>query len=52
MKVNKTLITIGVIALLSVVAVCFYALTQFAQEKYSIVLKDSSLDVVDFSIDD
>ena len=35
-----------------VLAICYYALMQFAQEKYSIVLKDSSLEIVDFSIED
>ena len=52
MKVSKTLIITGVFTLLAVLAICFYALMQFAQEKYSIVLKDSSLEVVDFSIED
>ena len=52
MKGNKTLIITGVFTLLVVLAICYYALMQFAQEKYSIVLKDSSLEIVDFSIED
>ena len=52
MKGSKTLIITGVFTLLVVLAICYYALMQFAQEKYSIVLKDSSLEVVDFSIED
>ena len=49
MKLNKTLIAIGVFTALSLIALSTYALMQFAEEKYSIVLKDSSLEVVDFS---
>ena len=52
MKGSKTLIITGVFTLLVVLAICYYALMQFAQEKYSIVLKDSSLEIVDFSIED
>ena len=52
MKASKTLIITGVFALLAVAAICYYALMQFADEKYSIVLKDSSLEIVDFAIED
>ena len=52
MKGSKTLIITGIFTLLVVLAICYYALMQFAQEKYSIVLKDSSLEIVDFSIED
>ena len=52
MKASKTLIITGVFALLAVAAICYYALMQFAEEKYSIVLKDSSLEIVDFAIED
>ena len=51
MKLNKTLIAIGVFTALSLIALSAYALMQFAKEKYSIVLKDSSLEVVDFSVE-
>ena len=51
MKLNKTLIAIGVFTALSLIALSTYALMQFAEEKYSIVLKDSSLEVVDFSVE-
>ena len=52
MKASKTLIITGVFALLAVAAICYYALMQFAEEKYSIVLKDSSLEIIDFAIED
>ena len=52
MKASKTLIITGVFALLAVAAICYYALMQFAEEKYSFVLKDSSLEIVDFAIED
>ena len=45
MKASKTLIITGVFALLAIAAICYYALMQFAEEKYSIVLKDSSLEI-------
>ena len=51
MKFNKTLIAIGVFTALSLIALSAYALMQFAEEKYSIVLKDSSLEVIDFSVE-
>ena len=37
MKLNKTLIAIGVFTALSLIALSTYALMQFAEEKYSIV---------------
>ena len=43
MKGSKTLIITGIFTLLVVLAICYYALMQFAQEKYSIVLKDSTI---------
>ena len=52
MKTRIALIIAGVSALFVIVAVCYYALMQFAEEKYSIVLKDSSLEIVDFAIED
>ena len=50
MKTSKTLIITSVIALLVVASICYYALMQFAEEKYSIVLKDSSLEIVDLQL--
>ena len=50
MKGSKTLIITGIFTLLVVLAICYYALMQFAQEKYSIVLKDSSLELLIFQL--